>query len=225
MVLGDTSTSSQRQIRLMSTPSKRLREQKSLLARVISRGECAEQHNSRDLSTQVRGSCRSYLSTFAVWCLCKWSWGTYGLLPSPWHIPSTPGGHANSRKQSHHPSPASPATVSSTTDRAELSNQGKDPTRTQTSSQSLSDDTPTRKAHCLLCGITQIPNISLRNTKTRNHTVESSSFHLVKDEIEITSEWGLPSRQCKRLAPCSGGDTLCCQRQQATYETCFQFIR
>lgn len=144
MVLGDTSTSSQRQIRLMSTTSKRLRKQKSVLARVISRGEWAEQHNSRDLSIQERGSYRSYFSMFAVWCLCKWSWGTYGLLPSPWHTPSTLSGHANSQKQSHHPSPASPATVSSATDRAELSNQGRDPMRTllfsQTSSYLSSDD-------------------------------------------------------------------------------------
>lgn len=78
----------------------------------------------------------------------------------------------------------------------------------QISSYLLSDGTPTRKAHCLLCGITQIPNISLRNTKTRNHTVQSSSFHLAEDESEITSEWGLPSRQCKRLAPAQEGHSL-----------------
>lgn len=116
------------------------------------------------------------------------------------------------KSKSYHPSPASPATVSySTTDRV-LSNQGRDPMRTllfpQISSYLLSDDTPTRKAHCLLCGITQIPNISLRNTKTRNHTVQSSSFHLAEDESEITSEWGLPSRQCKRLAPAQEGHSL-----------------
>lgn len=106
---------------------------------------------------------------------------------------------------------ALPMVSYSTTDRV-LSNQGRDPMRTllfpQTSSYLLSDDTPTRKAHCLLCGITQIPNISLTNTKTRNHTVQSSSFHLAEDESEITSEWGLPSRQCKRLAPAQEGHSL-----------------
>jgi hypothetical protein len=52
----------------------------------------------------------------------------------------------------------------------------------------LSDDTTPRKVHCFLSGITQIPNVSLRNTKTGNHAVHSC--HLAKDGSEIACEWG-----------------------------------
>lgn len=71
-------------------------------------------------------------------------------------------GRIVTHRQSHHPSSTSPAI---STDRTACFSQGGDP-REDTNLSLLSADTPTRKVHCFLSGISQIPNVSLRNSKT-----------------------------------------------------------
>lgn len=122
------------------------------------------------------------------------------LQPLPLQTPQVPCALSGcaSHKQRHHPASASPATGPQDYCQGNVF-LPKVPVRTllfpQTSylmiqllEKSIAFSMELPRDHCFLDGITQIPNASLRNTKTGNRAVHSC--HLAKDRCEIARERG-----------------------------------